>query len=241
MSTPTGTPESKARGWTEGPGDLRARHYTDYEQYLAHQAEKLGRIRLTNYEKNFAPALGARLDALAPRMSLPRGSSVLCLGARTGVECRVFRDRGCFALGIDVNPGAENRHVVHGDFHALEQADASVDVVYTNALDHAFELDRVVAEIVRVLKPGGWFVAEIVLGSLDAGGREPGDYESIWWDRVETVARRIGDGGLTLLHTTPFEVPWGGRLHLFRKPNALPWWRRQLRAAGLGRPDAATR
>ena len=57
----------------------------------------------------------------------------------------MFIDHGAFAVGIDLNPGRDNRWVVIGDFHALQYADASVDVVYTNSFDHVFELERVLA------------------------------------------------------------------------------------------------
>src|SRR5690606_32891810 len=107
----------------------------------------------------------------------------------------VFIDRGAFAVGIDLNPGRENRWVVVGDFHALQFADASVDVVYTNSLDHAFDLSPVLAEVRRVLKDDGDFVVEMGLG-VEEGG-QPGFYEALSWRRADELVARILEGGFS--------------------------------------------
>lgn len=201
----------------EGSGAFRARRYRSYEAYLQHQAAKLRTLKLDKYNTLFKPALLERIDDLEPLRSLPRGSTVLCLGARNGVECEAFIEKGFFAVGVDLNPGEGNRFVVNGDFHELQYADATVDVVFTNALDHAFDLDRIVDEIRRVLRPGGLFIAEIVRGSKDEGGREPGEYESVWWDQSRVVADAIQKHGLALRGRQGFEFPWVGDQFLFAK------------------------
>src|SRR6185437_13488205 len=95
--------------------------------------------------------------------------------------------------GIDLNPGEGNEHVVTGDFHALSFADGSADAVYCNALDHAFDLDRLSGEIARVLRPRGLFVADILLGF--ERGYTPGDYEATIWRDPETLIGRISAAG----------------------------------------------
>ena len=55
-------------------------------------------------------------------MLLGQVRTVLCLAARIGTEVKAFLDLGCFAIGIDLNPGTDNRYVVHGDFHDLQFA-----------------------------------------------------------------------------------------------------------------------
>ena len=141
---------------------------------------------------------------------------MLCLGARIGTECKAFVDLGAFPIGVDLNPGPENRYVVYGDFHQLQFADASIDWVFTNALDHAFDLDWMVAEAVRVLKPGGGMLAEIVGGSKDEHGRNPGEFESLWWDKVEDVFAVLTKHGLVVERRETFTFPWKGHLVLFR-------------------------
>jgi SAM-dependent methyltransferase len=151
--------------------------------------------------------LQRRLAALG----LKPASAVLCLGARSGAECKAFIDLGHFAIGIDLNPGQENRYVVVGDFHQLQFADASVDVVYTNALDHAFELGRLLAEVRRVLKPDGRFIADLV----DPAQRGPGDFEATWWASIDAVLIEIGKAGFSLAARRDFDFPWQGAEAVF--------------------------
>jgi SAM-dependent methyltransferase len=186
----------------ENSGALQRRSYPSYELYAEHQKAKLSKRNLDYYDPRFIDALQPRLAALP----LQPASSVLCLGARSGAECKAFIALGHFAIGIDLNPGPENRYVVIGDFHALQFADASVDVVYTNALDHAFELARILAEVRRVLKPGGRFIAEVV----DPARRGPGDFEATWWSSVAAVVEEIEKTGLRLVARSDFDAPWQG-------------------------------
>lgn len=203
--------------WNDDDG-IRFRHYGSYNDYVGHQAAKLATLTLTAYSAEFKEALAARLDGLS---ALPRGTTVLCLGARNGAECEVFIERGFFAIGIDLNPGESNKHVVYGDFHHLQFSDNTVDVVFTNTLDHAFEFDRLLGEVRRVLKPNGLFVAEIVRGSKDKDGREPGAYESAWWDFVQTVADRIERQDFSLLKRQRFHRPWEGDQFIYSMRRAV--------------------
>ena len=71
--------------------------------------------------------------------------------------------------------------------------DTSVDAVCTNALDHVFDLDRVIAEVRRVLRPGGCFVAEIDEGTDE--GSVPGAFEAMQWKQARDVIDRIAKTG----------------------------------------------
>ena len=127
----------------------------------------------------------------------------------------MFIDHGAFAVGIDLNPERDNRWVVVGDFHALQYADASVDVVYTNSLDHVFELERVLAEVRRVLKLEGTFLVEMGLGTEEGG--EPDFYEELSWKRSDELIERIRSAWFVLRHKTHFELPWKGVQALLEK------------------------
>jgi SAM-dependent methyltransferase len=212
-----------------GDERLRKRVYEDYDTYVEHQASKFRVLKLEAYSKLFIAALKERLEKLVGHNAPGRGASVLCLGARNGAECRAFTELGLFAIGVDVNPGEDNPFVVSGDFHKLQFADESVDIVYTNALDHAYDLDVVIAEIERVLKPGGVFIAEIVRGSKDEDGREPGAFEAVWWDRSAIVADMIARTLPDRIASERFEQPWVGDQHLFRKRPIPVGWRRFFR------------
>ncbi|MGI9043351.1 MAG: methyltransferase domain-containing protein [Gemmatimonadaceae bacterium] len=89
---------------------------------------------------------------------------------------RAFTDLGVFAVGIDLNPGKDKRHVLAGVFHGLQFASGVADVVFTNSLDHVFDLGHVIGEASRVLVKGGMFVTEVGVGTLR--GANPGFYES---------------------------------------------------------------
>ncbi len=129
-------------GW-QREGALAQRQYDSYESYLAHQAEKLERIHDRRQRKEVL-ALEDFRRRFADCEPLRGAHCVLCLGARLGAEVQALRELGHFAVGIDLNPGRDNDYVCHGDFHDLKYADGSVDAVYTNAMDHVFDLPRVV-------------------------------------------------------------------------------------------------
>ena len=208
------------RRWAPDDDALQRRLYPDYATYVRHQRLKLDRIRPTameRHDRRFHAALSERLRR-APLTF--EGRAVLCLAARQGTEVRAFVDQGAFAVGVDLNPGKDNRWVVVGDFHALQYADASVDVVYTNALDHVLELERLLAEVRRVLKPAGVFLAELGMGSEEGGG--PGFYEALGWKRADELVRRILATGFELLDRDTFEEPWEGVGVLLRKASPVP-------------------
>jgi len=61
---------------------------------------------------------------------------------------------GYKAVGIDLV--AFPPHVIQGDFHDLPFKDNHFSFVYSNAVDHVFDLKPFSAEIDRVVKKGGY-------------------------------------------------------------------------------------
>jgi SAM-dependent methyltransferase len=201
--------------WMEGAG-LSARQYPDYKTYLAHQSTKFGALRWKTIEKHdrrFYDELSERLAALPIDF---RGSSVLCLAARQGSEVRAFISQGAFAVGIDLNPGPRNRFVVVGDFHALQFADNSADYVFTNSLDHAFDLSRIMGEARRVLKPSGRLIVEANMAG--GAGAAKGAFESLVWANTNELVERITEAGFQTESRAAFETPWRGEQLIFRLP-----------------------
>src|SRR5258708_7095565 len=80
------------------------------------------------------------------------------------------------AYGIDLNPGPDNPFVRPGDFHELPEADGTVDLVYSNSLDHVYDFDRFFGDHARALKPGGYVLYELSQ-VIDDGGA----FESVSW------------------------------------------------------------
>lgn len=187
-------------------GTLSQRRYASYEAYVDHQASKLTQIerRLRRVE---AEDLDSFRTAFTDCPALQGRHTVLCLGARLGTEVRALMDLGHLAVGVDLNPGPANRYVLHGDFHQLVFPDASFTAVYTNTLDHVFDLPRMVGEICRVLKPGGALVADVVPGFDE--GHLPGEYESTFWSNVDGLLEALTAAGLRLVSRRDLErTPW---------------------------------
>jgi SAM-dependent methyltransferase len=113
-------------------------------------------------------------------------------------------------VGIDSSPGMVEQAVSHGvdarvgDLHDLPFPDDDFDVVVcSGVLHHLHDIDRAVAEIARVLRPGGRLVAvENGEGNMEelwsAVGPRPDhghhDYLEILGRRLETVECRDTEG-----------------------------------------------
>lgn len=196
---------------------VRRRAYADYEAYLEHQADKLRRLRerIEPSDLEYEAIVFDRFrELLGPGESPLRGQSVLCLGARLGGEVRAFKRLGALAVGVDIEPGEKNPHVLHGDFHELAFPSGSFDRVFTNAIDHAFELDRFVSEAARVLKPGGLFHLELC-------AERPGRYEAIDTSDPAPVLAVVR-GAFTEIESREVRnvtsyLNWSGRLYTFRR------------------------
>jgi SAM-dependent methyltransferase len=180
-------------GWKEAGGDgIAQRDYASYEEYLTHQKLKLeemlkmyGGFRgedIFNYRRRFY----ARFKHL-PRL-LPRDARILCLGARQGTEVEVLRDLGFRnAWGIDLNPGPDNPFVRPGDFMKLDAPDDSLDLIYSNCVDHAFDLPGFFREHARALKPDGYAIYDLGVNMEEGGGA----FEAVAWDRTEDVFQML--------------------------------------------------
>ena len=192
--------------WESREEHFQHRQYDNYDQYVEHQKLKVDFLNLTSeYDERFRTALAARVESMD---IVEKGAKVVCLAARIGSEVKAFKDAGCFAVGIDLNPGEANQHVLHGDFHDLQFPNNSVDFVYTNSLDHAFDIEKIVGEVRRVLRPNGVFLLEAVRGSHE--GLDPQEFESFWWDSIDDLVHLIESLGMELVGRLPFKQPWNG-------------------------------
>jgi len=195
--------------------NMTFKKYPSYDHYVAEQREKmlvLGESWLQKYDKEYSSLLSLRL--VGWELS---GKSVLCLGARIGTEVKAFQDHGAFAVGIDLEPGKQNPYVLTGDFHSIQFPKNSVDFVFTNALDHAYDLRKVIEEVYRVLKMHGIFIIEAVAGSEE--GVKPGKYESVIWPKIEDL-KGFFAVGFGLLSEMNIEKPWKGK-HINYQKRAL--------------------
>ncbi len=181
----------ESKRWQRDAG-LARRGYSSYDEYLSHQASKLDgiidRLRETE-EEDFAEFL-RRFEGCQP---LAEARSVLCLGARLGTEVKALHALGHFAIGIDLNPGQNNAYVLPGDFQRIVFPDGSIDAIYTNALDHAFDLEGIVGEVRRLLRPNGLFIADVLLGYEE--GFIAGEFEATHWANSQSFIEKIREIG----------------------------------------------
>ena len=199
-------------GWKDEAG-FHVRNYTDYEAYLEKQISKLdGRLGwCQKRSEELRVALGHRLKV----MRIEAGLSVLCLGARLGGEVQAFIDIGCFAVGLDLNPGDKSMFVIHGDFHQLQFADSSINIVYINCFDHCLEPAKLLGEIHRVLKHKGRLILESKAGSDEPEAKSVGSdsWDCLEVDSIKKISQIIQQHGFSERYTyftqTSKATPYG--------------------------------
>ena len=175
--------------FVDAADQLSRRAYATYEEYIRHQASKLDQeeaaIRRTSerrYEK-----MASRFAEIVKAAHL--SGSVLCLGARLGEEVRAFRRAGMEALGVDLNPGADNPDCLYADFHHLPFRDDAFDGAYSNVLDHVLDMTRFMEETVRIVRPGGFIFFELTGGYSETGAVDP--YGATLWPTNAALVKAL--------------------------------------------------
>lgn len=184
----------------------KRRAYRSYEEYADHQASKLATMGDEKLQEHGARLCGALVDGLVASGQDFRGRTVLCLGARTGHEVIAFHRLGAFAVGVDLNPGTGNRFVLTGDFHGTVFPAGTVDVVYTNAIDHTFDPGLLLAEVRRLLRPEGGTLI------VDAMAKAAGPWECFSWPTMDALFDLIERAGFRTWARIPLSspYPWPG-------------------------------
>ncbi|MHA3836519.1 class I SAM-dependent methyltransferase [Terrabacter sp. AAH1] len=145
-----------------------------------------------------------RRHLLAKAISGLTPGRALDIGAAGGGNTRVLREHGWDAVALEY--GADGAEVAKGrglptlrsDATKLPLADASLDLVMAfDLLEHLHDDDAAVAEVHRVLKPGGTYLVAV-----------PAD-PKLWSshdEAVDHVRRYTRDGLLSLLERGGFEI-----------------------------------
>ena len=143
------------------------------------------------------------------------GATVLELGCgkadKTRTLAQTGRPKEIFALEVDAIQHARNLEVTdlpsvhfrHGGAEAIPMADASVDIVLMfKSLHHVpLELmDRALAEVARVLKPGGlaWISEPVYAGNLNEVFKLFHDEKVVREAAFAAVCKAVDDGRLLL-------------------------------------------
>jgi len=177
--------------WKEqNQGNFHYRDYKDYEEYVSHQGQKFEEIlKMRGGFTNQAIAgYRCRFYRRFRHLSafLPKSAHILCAGARQGTEVEVLRDLGFKnAYGIDLNPGPDNKLVHVGDFLHLGNPKSSLDMIYCNAVDHAFNLESFFSEHARAIKPDGYALYDIAIQNKEI--QKHGAFETVGWESEEVL------------------------------------------------------
>ena len=119
---------------------------------------------------------GYMRDVLAHQLRLdPRGKQTLDIGCGGGFLAEEFAKLGCAVTGIDPSAPTITQAEAHAteaglaityrvaSGEAIPYTDATFDIAYCcDVLEHVDDLDRVIAETVRVLKPGGIYLFDTI-------------------------------------------------------------------------------
>ena len=162
---------------------------------------------------------------VAPR----RGSVLLDVACGGGLLAPHVDGKGYRHIGLDMSSSAlrvaarKRITVLQGDAARLPFGDATVDVVVAGeALEHVTDLAAVVAELCRVLRPGGLFVADtiadtalaklivVTLAERIPGGAPKGIHDpALFVDRKQLVAEAARHGvALDLVGLRPSLTGW---------------------------------
>jgi SAM-dependent methyltransferase len=138
----------------------------------------------------------SRLQALHP---LPAGAKVLDVGCGQGVALELFRQAGMDAVGITLGPDAEvcrakGFTVLEMDFTFLDFEDGSFDLVWCrHALEHSVMPFFLLAEMRRILKPGGVLYLEVPApDTACAHQTNPNHYSVLGKSMLLELVRRAG-------------------------------------------------
>jgi SAM-dependent methyltransferase len=154
------------RWWTDNPMTYDWRGEIPHEPGSAEHLAEVERRFLA--EAWFAQAPGAPpFSGLIPYSDL-NGKDVLEIGCGTGVHARLLAAAGARVSAVDLTPTAVeltrrrlelaglHADVREADAESLPYADGSFDFVWSwGVIHHSESTDRVIAEIARVLRPGG--------------------------------------------------------------------------------------
>lgn len=167
------------------------RTFDSYDAYVYKQGGKARGKRdelLAHLPRNlesFTRTFRAAADYLRP-------GPVLCLGARTGAESLGAVEAGhAGSVGIDLHPVGPT--VLQADWHDLPFAAASFPNVYSNSLDHCLYLDRLAAQVRRVLTADGRFyvMATNRDGHTVEAWLAKGGNEALFWQTSDDLAAAI--------------------------------------------------
>ena len=170
------------------------------------------------------------------------GEHILDLGCGNGQLTEQLASTGARVEGVDASPSmvaatrARGIHVTEASAEALPYADGVFDAVFSNAALHwVRNQDAMLAQVRRVLRPGGRFVAEMggqgniaairvaLIAVLERHGFAGAEDGVNYYPTTEAYARRLTEHGFTverielIPRPTPVANGMNAWLRTFRK------------------------
>jgi ubiquinone/menaquinone biosynthesis C-methylase UbiE len=182
------------------------------------QAEQMGDESMARNLAHQAQAIWPQEQRLFDRYDLPAAPRILDLGCGTGEITRrlALRYPQAVLIGVDIlegnlaiarrdNDGFEGRiRYEEGDAFALAFDDAGFDLVVCRHMSQAVpDFPQVLAQISRVLKPGGWLhllSEDYGMLHMPVGARDP---DRFWNENAVAFLHNIGCDGRIGRHTPP--------------------------------------
>lgn len=135
---------------------------------------------LNTLNGSFTPARVTYFRGVLDRIGCdPAGLRAVDVGCGGGFLAEEFARLGCRVVGIDrseVSLGTARRHALASDLDVryaaavgerIPLADSSAELAYCcDVLEHVADLDQVIAETARVLKPGGIYLFDTINRTL---------------------------------------------------------------------------
>ena len=191
----------------------------DMSQNSNPQAAQMGDESMARNLAHQAEAIWPQEQRLFDRYDLSGPLRILDLGCGTGEITRRLAQRYPQATlqGIDIlegnlalarrDSGAFGQRIVYeqGDAFALQLADARFDLVVCRHMSQAVpDFPRVLAEITRVLKPGGWLhLLSEDYGMLHMPASASFDPDRFWYANAIPFLQGIGCDGRIGRHSPP--------------------------------------
>ena len=179
---------------------LYHRTFADYKEYVFDQGRKV-RTRPEQYDVSNPRPVAAFTAMFENVKSYLKPGSILCLGARAGWEIVGASNAGFTeCAGIDLHPASPI--VRKADWHNMPFADSRFDTIFTNSIDHCLDLPKLVAEIKRVLVPGGVFFLlasyREVWKKRSIEERMQHGVEALFWDHPNDLLPEFQNAGFVV-------------------------------------------